>query len=58
MQILVRVNNDVSKKEAWGWDGVMKQMPEVKMTLRRSVVFRPQMEEIANNKIKSKNQTV
>ena len=58
MQILVRVNNDVSKKEAWGSDGVMKQMPEVKMTLRRSVVFRPQMEEIANNKIKSKNQTV
>ena len=58
MQILVRVNNDVSKKEAWGLGGVMKQMPEVKMTLRRSVVFRPQMEEIANNKIKSKNQTV
>nr|AUO38750.1 caspase-8 [Gadus macrocephalus] len=42
MQILYRVNDDVSQKEIVGKLGVMTQMPETqKVTLRRRLVFSP-----------------
>ncbi|XP_056451890.1 caspase-8-like [Gadus chalcogrammus] len=42
MQILYRVNDDVSQKEIVGKCGVMTQMPETqKVTLRRRLVFSP-----------------
>lgn len=39
--ILERVNNDVSSKEGTSWPGEQKQMPEVRYTLRKSLVFSP-----------------
>lgn len=39
--ILQRVNNDVSMKEASSQPGERKQMPEVRFTLRKSLVLSP-----------------
>lgn len=39
--ILQRVNNDVSMKEASSQPGEHKQMPEVRFTLRKSLVLSP-----------------
>lgn len=39
--ILQRVNNDVSSKEATSLPGEQKQMPEVRFTLRKRLVFSP-----------------
>lgn len=39
--ILQRVNNDVSMKEASNQPGEHKQMPEVRFTLRKSLVLSP-----------------
>lgn len=39
--ILQRVNHDVSCKEATSLPGEQKQMPEVRFTLRKSLVFSP-----------------
>lgn len=39
--ILQRVNNDVSRKEATSLPGEQKQMPEVRFTLRKSLVLSP-----------------
>uniref|UniRef100_A0A8D3AMQ6 Caspase-8-like n=1 Tax=Scophthalmus maximus TaxID=52904 RepID=A0A8D3AMQ6_SCOMX len=39
--ILHRVNDDVSKKEGSGQPGAVKQMPEVRFTLRKTLVLSP-----------------
>lgn len=42
--ILKCVNNDVSRKEATTLPGEKKQMPEVRFTLRKSLVLSPATE--------------
>lgn len=39
--ILLRVNDDVSQKEATSQPGEQKQMPEVRFTLRKRLVLSP-----------------